>query len=276
LIIIYACEIKKFTELIFFSILHNYLPKIGNFLMNNRIFNLIVKNLETAFNLPKYQSVISTLGKDTHIESLPWTPARFEKFKTSVKTELAFNEINVDGTIEETVDRLDKRYLNRFFGEIWKPTTELYQYSGWGLVEEINKSNPKAVLDFGCGYNPFKGRINNLIGIDPYNNCADYMVDILEFKVEPESFDHIIVFGSLNFNSRDEINERFAKLVSVLMPGGKMYFRANPGILWPNGPYVDIFPWSFEVAYELGQTYNLELETFKKDNNDRLYFVYKK
>jgi hypothetical protein len=30
------------------------------------------------------------------------------------------------------------------------------------------------------------------------------------------------------------------------------------------------------VAYELGQTYNLELETFKKDNNDRLYFVYKK
>ncbi len=102
------------------------------------------------------------------------------------------------------------------------------------------------------------------------------MVDILEFNAEPESYDNIIVFGSLNFNSRDEIEERFAKLVSVLMPGGKMYFRANPGILWPKGPYVDIFPWTFEVANNLAKTYNLTLETFKKDNNDRLYFVYLK
>jgi SAM-dependent methyltransferase len=144
------------------------------------------------------------------------------------------------------------------------------------LADEINKCDPKAVLDFGCGYNPFKGRIPNLVGIDPYNNCADYMVDILEFKVEPETFDHIIVFGSLNFNDRVDIEVRFEKLVSLLMPGGKMYFRANPGISWPNGPYVDIFPWSFEIAYELSQTHDLKLETFKKDANDRLYFVYVK
>lgn len=244
--------------------------------MNARIFNLIVKNLETAFNLPKYQSVRDSLSKETVIIDLPWTPARFLKFEDAVKTELQFTSIDFAGNLAAVVDRLDKRYLNRFFGEIWKPTTEIYQYSGWGLVDEINKADPKAVLDFGCGYNPFKGRIKNLVGIDPYNNCADYMVDILEFKVEPESFDHIIVFGSLNFNSRDEIDVRFEKLVNFLMPGGKMYFRANPGILWPNGPYVDIFPWSFEVAYELGQKHNLELETFKKDNNDRLYFEYKK
>lgn len=244
--------------------------------MNTRIFNLLVKNLETAFSLPKYDNVRATLSKDTRIDFLPWTPARHEKFKKAVADELAFDDIELIGTVEEVVDKLDDRYMNRFFGEIWKPNTEVYQYTGWALVEEINKQNPKAVLDFGCGYNPFKGRINNLVGIDPFNNCADYMVDILEFKVEPESFDHIIVFGSLNFNSRDEIDERFAKLVSVLMPGGKMYFRANPGILWPNGPYVDIFPWTFEVAYELAQQHDLELETFKKDSNNRLYFVYLK
>lgn len=244
--------------------------------MNTRIFNMILQNLEIAFSLPKYQSVKDNLSPTTEINRLPWTPARFEKFKNSVKKELSFEDFDCTGTIEETVNRLDKRYMNRFFGEIWKPTTEIYQYSGWSLVEEINKQDPRAVLDFGCGYNPFKGRIKNLIGIDPYNNCADYMVDILEFKVEPESFDHIIVFGSLNFNSRDEIEERFERLVSVLMTGGRMYFRANPGILWPNGPYVDIFSWSFEVAYELAQKHGLELETFKKDNNDRLYFVYKK
>jgi SAM-dependent methyltransferase len=244
--------------------------------MNTRIFNLLVKNLESAFSLPKYDTVRATLNKDTVMDSLPWTPARHEKFKSAVASELAFDDIDLTGSVEEVVDKLDDRYMNRFFGEIWKPNTEIYQYTGWSLVEEINKQDPKAVLDFGCGYNPFKGRIKNLVGIDPFNNCADYMVDILEFKVEPESFDHIIVFGSLNFNSRDEIEERFAKLVSVLMPGGKMYFRANPGILWPNGPYVDIFPWSFEVAYELAQKHNLELETFKKDSNNRLYFVYSK
>jgi hypothetical protein len=60
------------------------------------------------------------------------------------------------------------------------------------------------------------------------------------------------------------------------MPNGKIYVRANPGIAWTNAPYVDIFPWTFEVAHELAKTYNLNLETFKKDNNDRLYFVYVK
>jgi len=244
--------------------------------MNTRIFNLIRQNLETAFSLPKYDGVRATLTKDTRVDFLPWTPARHSKFADAIKQELSFEEIDLTGTVEEIVKKLDNRYMNRFFGEIWKPNTEVYQYTGWALVEEINKRNPKAVLDFGCGYHPFKGRINNLIGIDPFNNCADYMVDILEFNADPESYDNIIVFGSLNFNSRAEIEERFAKLVSVLMPGGKMYFRANPGILWPKGPYVDIFPWSFEVANDLAKAHNLTLETFKKDNNNRLYFVYLK
>jgi SAM-dependent methyltransferase len=244
--------------------------------MNTRIFSLIIKNLETAFNLPKYDNVRATLGKDTRVDFLPWTPARHTKFADVIKQELDFEDVDLTGTVEEVVAKLDKRYMNRFFGEIWKPNTEVYQYTGWALVEEINKRNPKAVLDFGCGYHPFKGRINNLIGIDPFNNCADYMVDILEFNVEPESYDNIIVFGSLNFNGKEEIEERFAKLVSVLMPGGKMYFRANPGILWPKGPYVDIFPWTFEIAHDLAKKHNLTLETFKKDNNNRLYFVYLK
>lgn len=244
--------------------------------MNSRIFKLIKDNLELAFDLPKYSSINTNFNKDTVVDQLPWTPARHRKFEQHILDALQFDIVDLKGTIEEIVDKLDKRYLNRFFGEIWKPNTEVYQYSGWSLIEEIEKENPKAVLDFGCGYNPFKGRIKNLIGIDPYNNCADYMVDILDFKVEPESFDHIIVFGSLNFNSRADIETRFKRLVSLLMPGGKMYFRANPGILWPNGPYVDIFPWSFEIAHEFAKSYNIKLETFKKDNNDRLYFVYKK
>lgn len=240
--------------------------------MNNRIFNMMKEKLAEVLILPKYQETLDTLDVNTQLMDIDWTPARLEKFKRAVADELCFDDINISGTFADVVDNLDKQYLNRFFGEIWKPTTDQYQYSGWSLVDIINKQNPQRVLDFGCGYNQFKGRINNLVGIDPYNNCADYMVDILDFNVEPESFDHIIVLGSLNFNSRKDIEIRFKKLVSLLMPGGRMYFRANPGNIWLNGPYVDIFPWSFEVAYDLAKAHGLELEKFKKDNGDRLYF----
>jgi SAM-dependent methyltransferase len=240
--------------------------------MNTRIFALMMKNLNEAFHLEKYENIRGTFSKDTVINDLPWTPARLRKFNEHIADELQFDEVDLSGTVEQAISRLDTRYMNRFFGEIWKPETDKYQYSGWALVDLINNEDPKHVLDFGCGYNPFKGRINNLVGIDPYNNAADYMVDILEFKVEPESFDHIIVFGSLNFGDKEDIYSRFAKLNEYLMPGGRMYFRANPGNLWPKGPYVDIFPWTFEVAYDLAKTHGLELEKFKKDNGDRLYF----
>lgn len=244
--------------------------------MNTRIFNLITKNLQSSFNLPKYDAVSASIGADTVIESLPWTPARYNKFEDSIKEELELDIINLQGTVADVTSVLDQQYLSRFFGEIWKPRTEGFSYSGWALVTEINKAKPKAVLDFGCGYNQFKDRIDNLIGIDPYNNCADYMVDILDFKVPDASYDHIMALGSLNFNSEDEIRLRFSRMVDLLMPTGKIYIRANPGILHANGPYVDIFPWTFEMAFELAKEHNLTLETFKKDNNGRLYFVYLK
>ena len=244
--------------------------------MNTRIFSLIDENLKNSFNLPKYNNINDQITIDTNIGSLPWSPARLRKFKDNVSSKLQLDIETLDVTVKELVSDLDSRYMHRFFGEIWQPKTEIYQYSGWALVDTINNTDPKAVLDFGCGYHPFKNRIKNLIGIDPYNNSADYRVDILEFAVEPESYDHIIVFGSLNFGDRGDINTRFAKLVEILMPGGRMYFRANPGHLWPKGPFVDIFPWSFEVAYELAKEHNLELEKFKKDNGDRLYFEFYK
>jgi hypothetical protein len=114
------------------------------------------------------------------------------------------------------------------------------------------------------------------VGIDPYNNLADYEVDILEYRVAPASHDVVIALGSINFNSRDEIEQRFAHCVNLLKSGGKFYLRANPGVPHKAGPYVDIFPWSFEVVKELEQKYNLHLDTFKRDANERLYFVYTK
>jgi hypothetical protein len=241
--------------------------------MNTKIYNLICKNLQDSFNLPKYANI--AIDADTVVQDLPWTPARYRKFKDAVEAELQL-PCDYVGTLRGIVDDLSERYILRFFSEIWKPRTGDYEHTGWELADEINKLNPERVLDVGCGYHPFKGRIQNLIGIDPYNNCADYEVDILDYKVKPESHDVIIALGSINFNSRDEIESRFAHCVSLLKPGGRFFLRANPGITHKTGPYVEIFNWTFEVVNEFAEIYNLKLLTFKKDANDRLYFVYEK
>ena len=242
--------------------------------MNTKIFNLIKENLHTAFNLPKYQNIV--IDKDTHVDQLPWTPARYGKFKDAVDAQLSL-PCDYIGTLKTIVDDLSERYTHRFFAEIWKPRTGDYDYTGWALAEEINKQNPQAVLDVGCGYHPFKGRIQNLVGIDPYNNCADFEVDILDYKVK-HKHDHILALGSINFNSQDEIEARFSHCVDLLITGGKFYLRANPGITHKTGPYVDIFPWTFEVVNLFAERYNLRLETFKKEPAElgRLYFVYSK
>lgn len=245
--------------------------------MNTKIFKLITENLHQAFGLEKYSTVRADLNEKTVIEDLPWTPARYRKFKDAVEAELGL-PCEYRGTLRDIVDNLSERYTHRFFAEIWKPRTGDYDHSGWALAESIAAQDPKSVLDVGCGYHPFKGRIPNLIGIDPYNNCADYEVDILDYKVRPGTHDHIIALGSINFNSKEDIEQRFAHCVTLLAPGGKFYLRVNPGIAHKAGPYVDIFPWTFEIVNEFAEKYNLKLLEFKKEPAElgRLFFVYSK
>jgi hypothetical protein len=242
--------------------------------MNSKIFNHIVKKLQETWHLPKYQEIRDSISADTVLDMLPWTPARKAKLQQEL-TETFNVPVELTGTVAELVERTDVRYLNWFFGEIWKPRTEQYHWTGYRIAEEICRMNPQKVLDVGCGYNPFKGRIPNLVGIDPYNNCADYMVDILDYRVDSGSYDHIIALGSINFNSREDIEERFAATIELLEPGGHLWMRCNPGHSHKNGPWVEIFPWSFDVAHDLAKKYNLTLETLKKDQ-DRLFFLFKK
>jgi SAM-dependent methyltransferase len=248
--------------------------------MNSKIFSHIIKKLHETWHLPRYESIRACLSADTQLDELPWTPGRKQKFCQQLSETFGV-AVELEGTVEQLVNRTDDRYLLWFFGEIWQPRTDNYQWTGWRIAEEINKTDPRNVLDVGCGYNPFKERIPNLVGIDPYNDCADFMIDILDYRVEPESFDHIIALGSINFNSRNDIEVRFKKIVELLKPGGKLWMRANPGldhdgVNTPNkGPWVEIFPWSFDVAHDLATTYGLTLELMKKDQ-DRLFFLFVK
>ena len=246
--------------------------------MNNKIFRLVIENLEEALNLPKYDNVTSNLNEQTTFEDMGITPVKFDKFKEDILEvmDIKSAKIRWEGTIASVVEQLDIKYSNMFFGEIWKPQTDEYSYTGWQLVDEVKKLNPRAVLDVGCGYNQFKERIPNLIGIDPYNNMSDYQVDILEYANVDEHFDAIIALGSINFNSIEDIRVRLANCNKLLAKGGKMFFRVNPGIQHKNGRWVEVFEWSFEVAHNFAKEFELELETFKQDSNDRKYFVFAK
>jgi hypothetical protein len=243
--------------------------------MNQKILTLVLENLQDSFKLKRYSSLYDDITEKTRIEELPWTPARFSKYKKNIHKTLGFYMIET-GTVEDIVNDLDTQYSNHFFSKVWVPRNAEYDYTGFKLADVINEANPKSVLDVGCGYHPYKELIPNLVGIDPYNDMADYMVDILEYAVEPESHDNIIALGSINFNSKDDIEQRFSHCVNLLQPGGKFYLRANPGIPHKTGPWVDIFPWNFAVAKEFEKKYNLFLETFKKDALERLFFVYTK
>lgn len=240
--------------------------------MNTKIFKLLSENLNHAFKLPKYQGIV--IDQNTVVDQLPWTPARYRKFKQAMESELGV-PVDLVGTLADVTHRASEDYIKHFFSQVWQPRTDDYSHTGWALADEVNRLNPQAVLDVGCGYHPFKSLIKNIVGIDPYNSAADYQVDILEYNVKPESYDVIIALGSINFNTRDEIEQKFGHCVNLLAPGGRFYLRANPGIPHKTGPYVDIFPWSFSVVNDFAQQFGLELLEFKKDV-DRLYFVYQK
>lgn len=241
--------------------------------MNTKIFSFLIENLTKNFNLPKYSKIKHHINGDTVISELPWTPAKLDKFSNLIERTF-FTKLPMDQSVKNATAYLDDKYLHKFFGEIWKPHTSDYAYTGTMLADNIIKHNPKNVIDVGCGYNEFKDKIPNLIGIDPYNNAADYMVDILEFT-SAKQFDAVVALGSINFGTYDDIEQRFAKCISLLADGGRMYMRVNPGLQHKNGPWVEIFKWDFAVADKLAQKFTLTLESYKTDL-DRLYLVYVK
>jgi SAM-dependent methyltransferase len=244
--------------------------------MNTKIFNHLVEKLQVSFNLSRWDDVRRSIAADTVILALPWTPKRLERFKDEL-TKTFDIDVDLSGTLADVTLDIDNKYAARFWGGgVWQPRTDVYQYTGWNIVDEINKRDPKAVLDVGCGYNQFKPRIKNLVGIDKFNNSADYMVDILEYTVEPNSYDAVIVFGSINFGDYQDMSIRYKKVFELLAPGGRIYVRANPGHTHKNGPWIDIFPWSFEYAHKIARENQAELVTFKQDNGERLYWVYEK
>ena len=178
--------------------------------------------------------------------------------------------------INDLAEIIDYAVLKNYFSKVWQPRTKKYKYSGLTIVDEVNALNPRSVLDLGCGYNEFKGKISNLTGVDPYNTKADVQSSILDYRSQ-ELFDVIICLGSINFGTVDKVYNELEHAVNLTAPGGLLYFRANPGKQHeaPEAKWIDFFNWTPEFIINLARELNLILVTIKKDAN-RLYFVLKR
>ena len=186
-------------------------------------------------------------------------------------------EVSRCETLEKYSDAIDDACLHKYFSKYWQNDMKKWKYSGLALVNEVNSLKPRAVLDVGCGYNEFKGSIDNLVGIDPYNDKADLMVSTLDYKTD-QKYDVILCLGSVNFGSKEKITAEVGRCVNLLAPGGTMFFRVNPGLSHdkPEADWIEFFAWNVPFIIELAEIYNLQILDIRDDTNQRKYFVYKK
>ena len=186
-------------------------------------------------------------------------------------------EVKRCDTLEQYVEAIDDACLHKYFSKYWQNDMKKWKYSGLALIDEVNSLKPRAVLDVGCGYNEFKGKIDNLIGIDPYNDLADFKTGTLDYKTD-EKFDVILCLGSVNFGNRDKIIAEMKKCVELLADGGTMFFRVNPGVQHdkPEAKWIEFYAWNVPFIIELSNMFDLDILDIRDDTNQRKYFILRK
>ena len=186
--------------------------------------------------------------------------------------------------IGELVDIIDDKVLDKYFRNYWQGEIKKYKYSGLALIDEINSLKPRKVLDIGCGYHEFKGKIDNLVGIDPYNSNADHEVKLLDYK-PAEKFDATLALGSINFGSTDKIFAELEHAVKLCNPGAFMYFRVNPGLPHnePDRPagkdhseWISFYPWDSNFIVNCATQLGVDILDIRTDSHrGRIYFVWR-
>jgi len=166
---------------------------------------------------------------------------------------------------------MNQEQLNEYFSTKWESNLDQYLYSGWNLINNI--ADDEWVLDVGCGPNQFKGKIQNLIGIDPAFDQADYKVTINEF-ITDQKFDVAFCLGSINFGSEDKIISEINSVVKLLNQESRIYWRCNPGRKDHGNlecQQIDFFPWTLDIHKKFSNDFGFECVDLRWDSNHRIY-----
>ena len=138
--------------------------------------------------------------------------------------------------------RLRREVAAFFDPSRWRSPISGFEHSGYALVEQVRSWQPRFVVDVGCGANPFKGKVGNLIGIDLVNPAADLVCDLLDAPIRPGSVDVVLALGCINFGSQEVVGQQLRHVATWLTSGGRIVMRANPGL--PTGSGLEFFAWS--------------------------------
>jgi hypothetical protein len=166
---------------------------------------------------------------------------------------------------------MNQQHLNNYFSTCWRGHLNIYKYSGLSLAKKIHPDS--WVLDVGCGINPFKSLIKNLVGIDPAFDQTDAKTTIEDFQTE-QRFDVAFCLGSINFGDEETIKNQIKCVVNLLNPAAKIYWRVNPG-LQDHGnkecKEIDFFPWSPALLKKYANDFGFTVVDIKQDLNNRIY-----
>jgi hypothetical protein len=166
---------------------------------------------------------------------------------------------------------MNQQDLNNYFSTHWRGHLNLYQYSGLSLAKKIKLE--EWVLDVGCGINPFKQLIKNLVGIDPAFTQADYQTTIEDFQTD-KRFDVAFCLGSINFGNEEKIKNQIKSVVNLLNPSARIYWRVNPGRKDHGNKEcqeIDFFPWCPQLLTQYAKEFRFQIVDIKQDLNNRIY-----
>jgi hypothetical protein len=169
---------------------------------------------------------------------------------------------------------VNQNYLNEYFHTTWhrkNGSLDNLEKTGWALINKINPG--ESVVDVGCGANPFKGKIPNLIGFDPAFDQADVKCTIEEFNTD-EKFDVAFCLGSINFGDVTDIERQIAKVVTMLKSKARIYWRCNPGAQDHGNEEckeITFYPWTMEEHIRLAELFKFKLVECSWDSKNRIY-----
>lgn len=156
----------------------------------------------------------------------------------------------------EVIKNVKKHFnANPYSRERWKTHSE----SSENLVDWLNDQKANLILDCGCGTNPYKGLVPNVIGMDAANYPeADIGGMSVEEVYAANIFqdgcaDIVMALGSINFGTYENVKNMIQTLTKWCKPGGTIVLRArlmDHTYMGNNKPY-DHYQWDIDSIYNL-------------------------
>lgn len=151
--------------------------------------------------------------------------------------------------------------------ERWKTHSE----SSDNLIPFLKSKNPNLVLDIGCGTNPYKEHVPNVIGIDIGNyKEADINLSIEEVYdlniFQDGCADIVLALGSINFGDYEDVKRQLEICINLCKPGGHLILRArlndHTELMRKKG-FVQ-FGWQVEDVFRFTELFKSKVEIFKE------------